>query len=377
MQCINFKSRLDREREMIRRKIRSSTLYRKPSFSKSAFNIYNANGEVTKVSCITKNLKINEFKDEPIRKVKSPLLVNDEQEDECTNEEKSILCIGSKYLDLTSNLMAPPLIKSVSTSTINLNSHDLSIEKPPQQEADFEKAISQSHLSPSSPSIMINGNHLSSSKKSSLNETSMQENLKKSKTANTSDSNSKSNINSSSIINNNKKILLLSLHSDYDKTSENEEDESTENKRNNHNNNIHKTIPTNNNNNNNNNHTSKIFKKSAQTIYCGAVGHNVGKYSDAQRTEIVLDDLSNSIVEQSNKYDIINNNTNILNNNLINSKISPNSTNTVSSNSSNTSKTVKKSAATTTRKKSKRSDTMKCDSVKPSATRKSESSQMT
>lgn len=337
MQCINFKSRLDREREMIRRKIRSSTLYRKPSFSKSAFNIYNVNGEVTKVSCITKNLKINEYKDEPIRKVKSPLLVNDEQEDECTNEEKSILCIGSKYLDLTSNLMAPPLIKSVSTSTINLNSQDMSNDK----EADFERAISQSHLSPSSPSIMINGNHLSSSSKKTLSENSIQENLKKHKTD--------------------------TLHSDNDKTSENEEDELTENKRKSHNNNI-KNI--------NHNDTSKIFKKSAQTIYCGAVGHNVGKYSDAQKTEVVLDDLPNSIVEQSNtitiKYDLINNNHNNNNN-----KISHNSTNTVSSNATSTSKTVKKSAASMTRKKSKRSDTMKCESVKSSTTRKPESSQMT
>ena len=338
MQCINFKSRLDREREMIRRKIRSSTLYRKPSFSKSAFNIYNVNGEVTKVSCITKNLKINDYKDEPIRKVKSPLLVNDEPDDECTNEEKSILCIGSKYLDLTSNLMAPPLIKSVSTSTINLNSQDMSNEKPIQQDVDFERAISQSHLSPSSPSIMINGNHLSSSKKT-LSENSIQENLKKHKTD--------------------------ILHSDNDKTSENEEDELTENKRKNHNNNnnIIKTI--------NHNDTSKIFKKSAQTIYCGAVGHNVGKYSDAQKTEVVLDDLSNSIVEQSNnitiKYDLINNN------NISNNKIS----HTVSSNASSTSKTVKKSASTMTRKKSKRSDTIKCESVKSSTSRKPESSQMT
>ena len=341
MQCINFKSRLDREREMIRRKIRSSTLYRKPSFSKSAFNIYNVNGEVTKVSCITKNLKINDYKDEPIRKVKSPLLVNDEQEDECTNEEKSILCIGSKYLDLTSNLMAPPLIKSVSTSTINLNSQDMSNDKP---DADFERAISQSHLSPPSPSIMINGNHLSSSSKKMLSENSLQENLKKHKTD--------------------------ILHSDHNKTSENEEDELTENKRKNHNNNIIKSL-------NNHNDTSKIFKKSAQTIYCGAVGHNVGKYSDAQKTEVVLDDLSNSIVEQSNnitiKYDLITNTHNISNN-----KISHNSTTTVPSNaSSSTSKTVKKSAASMTRKKSKRSDTMKCESVKSSTTRKPESSQMT
>lgn len=362
MQCINFKSRLDREREMIRRKIRSSTLYRKPSFSKSAFNIYNVNGEMTKVSCVTKNLKITEFKDEPIRKSKSPLLVNDEQEDECTNEEKSILCIGSKYLDLTSNLMAPPLIKSVSASTINLNSHDLSVDK--QQEVDFERAISQSHLSPSSPSIMVNGNHVTSSKKA-LSDISIQETMKKPKTANShNNSINTNNINTND--SNNKTVL--SLNSDNDKTSENEEDESTENKRNDHNN-------FKNHSNNNPHNTSKIFKKNAQTVYCGAVGHNVGKYSDAQKTEVTLDDLSNSIVEQSNnlntKYDIINN---LISNN---NKISPSNSNTTHAVTTNSAKTAKKSAATMTRKKPKRSDTMKCDSVKSSATRKSESSQLT
>jgi hypothetical protein len=152
MQCLNFKSRLDREKEMIRRKIRSSTLYKKPSFIKSSgFNIYNplANGDTNKISCISKNIKINEFKDEPLRKIKSPLLVGgDEPDDECSNEEKSILCIGNKYLDLTSSLLSSvPLTKLViSPSTISLLSNELTIEKP--NGTDFEKAISQSHLSP-------------------------------------------------------------------------------------------------------------------------------------------------------------------------------------------------------------------------------------
>jgi hypothetical protein len=342
MQCINFKSRLDREREMIRRKIRSSTLYRKPSFTKSAgFNIYNTNGEVTKVSCITKNLKINELKDEPIRKVKSPLLVNDEQADDCANEEKSILCIGSKYLDITSNLMAP-ISKSVSTSTINLNPNDLANEK--LSESDCEKAISQSHLSPSSPSSLSINCQQQNCKKLSISEHSMQEHLKKPKTANTHHHHTLDDLTNNNHITNSLPTLILTK-SDHEKTSDGEDvnnnrdtnSPSTDKKRKEH----------------------KIYRKSAQNFF----GHKVGKYSDAQKTE-VADDLPNSITEQSNIL-TNNNNTNILNH------IKPliNTTSAVSS-GANTARTAKKSAMS--RKKSKKSDTHKSTAT----TRKSESSQM-
>lgn len=351
MQCINFKSRLDREREMIRRKIRTSTLYRKPSFSKSAgFNIYNANGEVTKVSVITKNLKINEFKDEPLRKIKSPLLVNDEQEDECLNEEKSILCIGSKYLDITSNLLAAPSMnKSLSTTSINM-SNETAIEKT--TEPDFEKAISQSHLSPSSPLPM----NFTSVKKLFINETQMmQENLKKSKTAN--------NINTN---NNNKIPNVILFKSDNDKTLDGDDDSPATNQAQTHDTIHSPSSDKRNANTHNNNNCNKIYKKSAHTknFYCGAVGYNVGKYSDAQKTEVVLDDLPNSITEQSNNCN--NNNNTIVSNNK-----TPHNT-TVSSNAS-TIKTGKKSAAMT-RKKSRKSDTTKCESLKSATTRKSENS---
>lgn len=142
MQSINFKSRLEREREMIRRKIRSSTLYRKPSFTKSSstFNIYNPNGDASKVSIVTRNMKLNELKEE-IKKVKSTM------EDEAPEEDdKSMLCIGNKYVN--PNLLSPSSIiaKSVSTTTLELINNDLS---KPIEAADFERAISQSHLSPS------------------------------------------------------------------------------------------------------------------------------------------------------------------------------------------------------------------------------------
>jgi hypothetical protein len=144
MQCVNFKSRLDREREMIRRKIRSSSLYHKPSFSKnSGFSIYNTNGDMSKVSCISKNIKIGEFKDEMTRKsAKSPLFLGDEQDSEDTSE-KSILCIGSKYLDVSLNTT---IAKSFSTSSLCVLNNEIMEEK--QTESDFEKAITQSHLSP-------------------------------------------------------------------------------------------------------------------------------------------------------------------------------------------------------------------------------------
>ena len=40
MQCLNFKTRLDREKDQLKKKIRSSTLYKKPNFSYSIYNPY-------------------------------------------------------------------------------------------------------------------------------------------------------------------------------------------------------------------------------------------------------------------------------------------------------------------------------------------------
>lgn len=218
MQCINFKSRLDREREMIRRKIRSSTLYRKPSFTKhSGFNIYS--------SSVGKNLKLGEFKDDSLRKVpKSPLFLGDEQGDE-NESEKAILCIGSKYLDVT----ATGFVKSTSTSTVCLLNNPSDHK---QNDADFEKAISQSHLSPS----------LFGKKTKDLDqETSSAPNTQK------------------VVFNNDDDIKILS--------SENGETLSPSlNKRKEH---------------------IKTIKKSTNVFA-------VGKYSDAQKTEVALDDLPNS-----------------------------------------------------------------------------------
>lgn len=261
MQCINFKSRLDREREMIRRRIRSSTLYRKPSFTKSSgFNIYNAHGEINKVSCISKNIKINEFKDEPLRKIKSPLLMGDEPEDDNSSEERGILCIGNKYLDLTSNLITTAIGKSVSTSTLSLINNELSAEKI--TDTDFERAISQSHLSPTSPSALLSMNTFHSKKQ--RDQEQLQENLIKPKTA---------------------KSLNISVHTTLKSDDYNDGEEiqdfqspslSDNPKRKDH---------------------KKLFKKSTHFLY--AVGINVGKYSDAQKTEVALDDLPNSITNQN------------------------------------------------------------------------------
>lgn len=310
MQCINFKSRLDREREMIRRKIRSSTLYRKPSFSRSSgFSIYNANGDISKVSCISKNIKINEFKDEPLRKIKSPLLCGDEQEDESSKEEK-ILCIGNKYLDITSNLISTSIAKSVSNSALSLINNDLSAEK--LNEADFEKAISQSHLS---PSMCLSPSNLFLRKQTPKEQS--QENLIKPKTA---------------------KLLMnnfTSSKSDDSKTpSDSNDGEEIQDiqsltlsdnlKRKDHN---------------------KIIKKSTHFLY--AVGINVGKYSDAQKTEVALDDLPNSIITNQNK--------------------------TQNTPASSTTGSVKaKKSGTSSRKKS--SHSKKSNSPKSTATRKSENS---
>jgi hypothetical protein len=142
MQCINFKSRLDREREMIRRKIRSSNLYRKPSF-----NVFQANGEVKK-NCIAKNIKIDEFKDDAMRKVLR--CDENEGENDKTVGGNLLEITGSKYvvtankysMDLSPN---SSIVKSFSSSTLCFN--ETSEVKP--SDLDFEKAISQSHLSPS------------------------------------------------------------------------------------------------------------------------------------------------------------------------------------------------------------------------------------
>lgn len=320
MQCINFKSRLDREREMIRRKIRSSTLYRKPSFSRSSgFNIYNANGDISKVSCISKNIKINEFRDEPLRKVKSPLLVGDEPEDENSTEEKGILCIGNKYLDLTSNLLTSSLGKSVSTSTLNLINKEFLAEK--LNDSDFEKAISQSHLSPSSPSTsMVSPSNLFLRKQFVKEQEQMQETLIKPKTAKCP-----LNINQTTVD---------SKTSPDDGNNDGEESQDIPSpsdipKRKDHN---------------------KIIKKSTHFLY--AVGINVGKYSDAQKTEVALDELANSITNQ-------------------------NKTQNTPASSTNGSRTTKKSGVLTRKKSShsKKSDSnVKSNSPKTTTTRKSESS---
>lgn len=318
MQCINFKSRLDREREMIRRKIRSSTLYRKPSFGKSqGFNIYNANGDFSKVSVISKNIKINEFRDEPIRKVKSPLLMGDEYEDENTNEEKGILCIGNKYLDLTSNLITTTnssVSKSISTSTLNLiNNGSLSVTKA--NELDFEKAISHSHLSPAASNSYLR-KHI----KKEHEET--QENLFKPKTA---------IILNSDHIQIGEKLDCLKIPATDEIDGEESQDiqSLSENpKRKDH---------------------TKLIKKSTHFLY--AVGINVGKYSDAQKTEVPLDELANSIVTNQNKTQ----NTPV---------------------SSITGQNVKKSGGSSRKKSShsKKSDSnTKINSPKTNTTRKSES----
>lgn len=137
---------MEREREMIRRKVHSSTVYRKPSFTKASttFNIYNTNSEAGKMSMITRNQKLNELKEE-IKRVSSGF--DDESHDD---EDKSMLCIGNKYLN--SNLLTAPSITSKSASTTNLELINGDIANPNSKSveaADFEKAISQSHLSPS------------------------------------------------------------------------------------------------------------------------------------------------------------------------------------------------------------------------------------
>lgn len=198
---------------MIRRKIRSSTLYRKPSFSKSSgFNIYNVNGDINKTNTykISKNIQ----KEDVLKKaVKSPLLLCDEQDDDQQDSEKGNLEVfGSKYLDLTSN---SAIVKSVSSPTLCLINNETSEE----HQTDFEKAISQSHLSPS----LFLKTHDEDELKATLSSEIFSPSLKKRK-----------------------------------------------------------------------DHNKIIVKKSTNLF---AVGMNVGKYSDAQKTEVALDDLNNSTLQ--------------------------------------------------------------------------------
>ncbi|CRK98566.1 CLUMA_CG011913, isoform A [Clunio marinus] len=261
MQCINFKSRLDREREMIRRKIKSSTLYRKPSFAKSSsgFNIYNGNEEFGKVSCLSKNVKVN---DDIIKSLKSPLnlLADEELENGSYGEDKKILCIGNKYLDLTSNHGTSPLTKTVSTPSIN---EMIQIELSDDNNhitSDFTRAISHSHLSPSSPSVTSSLNKLILNKTENEKETKvvdmMIDNVSPIKHAD-------SKLSSSDVIEQQNCICppLIS-------------DGSIKNK---------------------DNHNSKNTKRSTNYMY--SIGMTVGKYSDAQKTEITLDDLSNRMIK--------------------------------------------------------------------------------
>lgn len=261
--CINFKSRLDREREMIRRKIRSSTLYRKPSFSKSSgVNIYNAHGDVNKVSCITKNIKINEFRDD-IRKIKSPLLVGEENGDDNVNDDK-ILCIGSKYLDLTSsNLLTTSITKSFSSSALSLINNDILSGKP--NEMEFEKTISQSHLSPSSPTP--NSSYL----KHQLMTENMQEHLTKPNPA---------------------RVVNI-----YEVTSPNLIDHcgDTENQ------DIHSPSLFDNSKRKDHN---KLIKKSTHSFYAVGVSNTLSsKYGDASTTTVAIDELvlANGITSNQNK----------------------------------------------------------------------------
>ncbi|CAO1389188.1 unnamed protein product [Diamesa serratosioi] len=140
MQCLNFKSRLDREKDLLKKKIRSSTLYKKPNFSYSV-NPLIANN---KISCVSKNIKASELKDETVMKLKS----GDENDEGLVIEEKinyDILCVGSKYVDPTPGKGITGEVNFINTIKIN--------ERKPIEE-DFERAttsILQTNLSPSAP----------------------------------------------------------------------------------------------------------------------------------------------------------------------------------------------------------------------------------
>ena len=188
MQCLNFKTRLDREKDLLKKKIRSSTLYKKPNFSYSIYNPLNGNVGNNKISCISKNIKINEFKDDTMKKIKSPFALGDENDEGLITEEKStnfdILCIGNKYVDPTPNLTTVKSL-TVAIAEVNfINNNNNIITKTNDAkpiEDDFERAttsILQSNLSPSAQL------HL---KKQPM--TVVQETLKKPKTAKSAKSN--------------------------------------------------------------------------------------------------------------------------------------------------------------------------------------------
>lgn len=178
MQCLNFKTRLDREKDQLKKKIRSSTLYKKPNFSYSIYNPLNGNVANNKISCISKNIKINEFKDDALKKIKSPFATGDENDESLITEEKTnfdILCIGNKYVDPTPNLTTVKTL-TVAIAEVNyINSNNTKINDLKPIEVDFERAttsILQSNLSPSAQL------HL---RKQPM--TVVQESMKKSKTA--------------------------------------------------------------------------------------------------------------------------------------------------------------------------------------------------
>lgn len=142
MQCLNFKTRLDREKELIQRKIRSSTLYRKPSFS---YNI-----------TVHSKGRHNKIKEQAVDK-EDESLVQDEKHSASVVE--NMQCIGNKYVDLSSS--------KIHTSS----SADSKILG-----TDWEKVTSsylQSTVSPSS----------SATYQTPMQKRTLQENLKKSKTA--------------------------------------------------------------------------------------------------------------------------------------------------------------------------------------------------
>lgn len=166
MQCLNFKTKLDREKDLIRKKIRTSSLYRKPSFT---YNIYNPLSSPSS-NKISKNIK-NDFKEEFLKK--SVKIVGDESENDGNTDDKTssavnIQCIGNKYVDLSTTFLStsPKYLES------SLMPNDLK-----SNSVDWEKAsTSILNLSPSSSTSSY---HLL------LKKQLTQENLKKPKTAKT------------------------------------------------------------------------------------------------------------------------------------------------------------------------------------------------
>lgn len=176
MQCLNFKSRLDREKEMIRRKIQNSTLYRKPSFT---YNIYNPMNNMNSAK-ITKNIR-SEFKEDLLKKTVKTTIGDDHEVegnvDEKINATADIQCIGNKYVDLTCNILTSTSIGPTSKylEIPESNENNLKSNKEKYWE-NATNSILQANLSPTSSS--------SSSYQLLLKKHLAQENFKKSKTAN-------------------------------------------------------------------------------------------------------------------------------------------------------------------------------------------------